>query len=55
VLVHNHPGGDPTPSVADRRFTRRLTVAAECLGIAVHDHLIVARDGEHRIDVAAVD
>lgn len=55
VLVHNHPGGDPTPSVADRRFTRRLTVAAECLGIVVHDHLIVARDGEHRIDVATVD
>jgi DNA repair protein RadC len=55
VLVHNHPGGDPTPSVADRRFTRRLAIAAECLGIAVHDHLIVARDGHHRIEVAAVD
>jgi DNA repair protein RadC len=55
VLVHNHPGGDPTPSVADRRFTRRLAIAAECLGIAVHDHLIVARDGHHRIDVVTVD
>ena len=55
VLVHNHPGGDPTPSVADRRFTRRLALAAECLGISVHDHLIVARDGHHRIDVTAID
>ncbi len=55
VLVHNHPGGDPIPSAADRRFTRRLVLAAECLGIEVHDHLIVARDGHHRIDVAIVD
>jgi DNA repair protein RadC len=55
VLVHNHPGGDPAPSAADRRFTRTLSVAAECLGIAVHDHLIVARDGHHRIDVIAID
>lgn len=55
VLVHNHPSGDPAPSIADRRFTRRLAVAAECLGISVHDHLVVARDGHRRIEVAAVD
>jgi DNA repair protein RadC len=55
VLVHNHPSGDPAPSSADRRFTRRLTVAAECLGISVHDHLIVARDGHRRMEVTVVD
>lgn len=49
ILVHNHPSGDPTPSPADRRFTRALAIAGECLGIAVHDHLVVARDGVRQV------
>lgn len=53
ILVHNHPSGDPTPSLADRRFTQRLATAAECLGIRLHDHLVVARDGHERIAAAA--
>lgn len=44
-LVHNHPSGDPTPSLADGRFTRALATAGGFLGIRLHDHLIVARDG----------
>src|SRR5215218_6057090 len=31
VLAHNHPSGDPTPSDADRRATRRLAAAAEAI------------------------
>ena len=44
-LVHNHPSGDPTPSRADVEVTRQIAAVAKPLGIAVHDHLIVGRDG----------
>ncbi|MFQ6550922.1 RadC family protein [Aestuariibius insulae] len=43
ILVHNHPSGDPTPSEADIRVTREIEVAAQTLGIALHDHLIIGR------------
>ncbi|HMO30888.1 JAB domain-containing protein, partial [Enterovirga sp.] len=42
---HNHPSGDPTPSQADIRMTREIVTIAQPLGIAVHDHIIVSRDG----------
>ena len=44
-LVHNHPGGDPTPSQADIEMTKQIVEIARGLGIEVHDHLIVGRDG----------
>jgi DNA repair protein RadC len=43
ILVHNHPSGDPTPSRADIEMTGEVKRAAELLGIALHDHLIVGR------------
>ena len=45
VLVHNHPSGDPTPSPADIRMTNDLQAIAKPLGIALHDHIIVGRNG----------
>lgn len=45
ILVHNHPSGDPTPSSADVEMTRQVADAARALRIAVHDHLVVGRDG----------
>lgn len=45
ILVHNHPSGDPTPSRADIEMTREVAEAAGKLGIALHDHVIVARGG----------
>ena len=45
ILVHNHPSGDPTPSPADISMTRQIVDAAKPLGIVVHDHLIVGREG----------
>jgi DNA repair protein RadC len=45
VLVHNHPGGDPTPSRADIQMTQQIIEIAKPLGIAVHDHIIVAKQG----------
>ena len=45
ILIHNHPSGDPTPSHADVEMTRLVVEAARALGLAVHDHLVVGRDG----------
>jgi DNA repair protein RadC len=45
ILVHNHPSGDPTPSRADIDMTKQIVAAAKPLGVAVHDHVIVGRDG----------
>jgi DNA repair protein RadC len=45
ILVHNHPSGDPTPSRADIDMTRAIAEVARPLGISVHDHLIVGKDG----------
>jgi DNA repair protein RadC len=45
ILVHNHPSGDPTPSSADVKMTREIIDVAKPLGITVHDHIIVGREG----------
>jgi len=45
ILVHNHPSGDPTPSRADIDMTREVAEAARALRIAVHDHLVIGRNG----------
>jgi len=45
ILVHNHPSGDPTPSQADVEMTRQVAQVARTLGIQVHDHVIVGKDG----------
>lgn len=45
ILVHNHPSGDPTPSRADVQMTKQIVEAARALGVEVHDHLIVGREG----------
>jgi DNA repair protein RadC len=45
ILVHNHPSGDPTPSSADIAMTREIAQVAKPLGIALHDHIIVGREG----------
>jgi DNA repair protein RadC len=45
ILVHNHPSGDPTPSRADVQMTKQIVEVAAPLGITVHDHIIVGREG----------
>ena len=45
ILVHNHPSGDPTPSQADIRMTKAIVDIAKPLGISVHDHMIVGKNG----------
>lgn len=46
ILLHNHPSGDPTPSPADIEMTNAIVRAAQPLGITIHDHIIVARNGQ---------
>lgn len=45
ILVHNHPSGDPTPSRADIDMTHLIIESARSLGITVHDHIIIGKDG----------
>ena len=45
ILVHNHPSGDPSPSGADVSMTREIVEAGRALRIAIHDHLVVGREG----------
>ncbi|MHA7868691.1 MAG: RadC family protein [Salipiger thiooxidans] len=46
ILVHNHPSGDPTPSQADIDMTEQIQVAADALGITLHDHLVIGKSRE---------
>ncbi|HEX8830095.1 MAG TPA: JAB domain-containing protein, partial [Longimicrobium sp.] len=41
ILVHNHPSGEPTPSLDDRRVTFQLVQAGDLMGIPIADHVIV--------------
>jgi DNA repair protein RadC len=41
VVAHNHPSGDPEPSVEDRGVTERLLAAGELVGVPLLDHLVV--------------
>ncbi len=46
IVGHNHPSGDPEPSEHDLETTRALEVACGIIGIALLDHIIVARNGK---------
>lgn len=41
ILIHNHPGGDPTPSNQDINFTQKVEQACEILGIQLLDHIVI--------------
>jgi DNA repair protein RadC len=45
ILVHNHPSGNPEPSRADITITARIAEAGRLLGVTVHDHVIIGREG----------
>jgi len=42
IIVHNHPGQDPTPSQTDKEFTLMMSDIGEMLGIRVDDHIIIS-------------
>jgi DNA repair protein RadC len=41
ILVHNHPSGDPTPSMQDMAITQVLFKVAKGIDIEIQDHLII--------------
>jgi len=45
ILVHNHPSGSPKPSRADIQVTQKITEAARLMGMTVHDHIVIGREG----------
>jgi DNA repair protein RadC len=45
IMVHNHPSGDPAPSAADVAMTHEVRDVGSKLGVTLHDHLIIGREG----------
>ena len=45
IMVHNHPSGSPEPSRADIAITNRIAEAGRLLGITLHDHVIIGKEG----------
>jgi len=44
AIAHNHPSGDPLPSIEDEEITKRLAEAGTLLGIHLLDHVIIGDD-----------
>ncbi len=44
IVVHNHPSGNPNPSLPDRMLTERLKEAGQIMGIALRDHIIITQN-----------
>ncbi len=42
ILIHNHPSGNPQPSVQDKEITKQLQDAGKIMGIEILDHIIIA-------------
>ena len=42
-MIHNHPSGNPAPSVEDELITQKIKEMADCLEIEFIDHLIVGK------------
>lgn len=41
ILVHNHPSGDPTPSIEDIKVTKKLVEGSKIMDIEILDHIII--------------
>jgi DNA repair protein RadC len=54
ILAHNHPSGDPTPSRADIDMTKQIVDVATKLGVVVHDHIILGREGHLSMKSAGI-
>lgn len=50
VLAHNHPSGDPTPSMADVTCTKRMIEAGVILGMELLDHIVIG-DGDRYVSL----
>ncbi|KPA17040.1 protein containing DUF2466, partial [Candidatus Magnetomorum sp. HK-1] len=43
IFAHNHPSGDPTPSIEDKKITQKLVKGCELMGVTVHEHIIIGK------------
>ena len=43
--MHNHPSGDPQPSRDDIAMTRTIQEACRLMGITLHDHIVIGKEG----------
>jgi DNA repair protein RadC len=41
MFAHNHPSGDPSPSLEDKKLTQALMQGCQFMGITVHEHMII--------------
>ena len=41
ILLHNHPSGDPTPSIEDVQLTMQIRKAGNLIGVELLDHIII--------------
>jgi len=44
IFVHNHPSGNPEPSLSDKELTKDLLYAASIMQIKVLDHIIIGNN-----------
>ena len=45
IFVHNHPSGSPEPSAHDKNLTDLLLQVSGNMGIKVHDHIVIGKQG----------
>ncbi|MBI2546603.1 DNA repair protein RadC [Candidatus Woesearchaeota archaeon] len=44
ILCHNHPSGDPAPSVNDIKLTKKMVQIGELMGIEIADHIVIGKN-----------
>jgi DNA repair protein RadC len=47
IMIHNHPSGDPEPSLCDKLITKDCVYAGKKMGILVLDHLILGANNTY--------
>lgn len=55
MLVHNHPSGDPEPSMEDVKLTERIVESGALLGLPLLDHVVIAGIGPDAAHVSLRD
>ncbi|WP_417576782.1 JAB domain-containing protein, partial [Phascolarctobacterium succinatutens] len=55
VVVHNHPSGDPSPSMDDNKLTKVLKETGKIMGIPLLDHLIIGNGAYYSYAEADID
>lgn len=47
ICVHNHPSGDPEPSISDREITKQISIGSHVIGIRLLDHVVLGDGGRY--------